>query len=87
MIKCKSTATWQDVIMPHTPDRHFRAGDDLYLPARAKAALEGRSLSWIIRLALQLYLDDQLPLPEPGGQREPATALPATTQGAPHLAK
>ena len=45
-----------------TPDRHFRADDALYLPAQAKAQREGRSLSWVIRRALHLYLDNRLSL-------------------------
>ena len=46
-----------------TPDRHFRAEDELYGPAKAKAEDEGRSLSWVIRHALRMYLEDRLPLP------------------------
>lgn len=46
-----------------TPDRHFRAEDDLYLPAAAKAEREGRTVSWVIRHALTLYLRNELPLP------------------------
>lgn len=56
-----------------TQDRHFRADDALYGPARAKAKREGRSLSWIIRHALRLYLANRLPLdplPEESGDSE-----------------
>lgn len=49
--------------MPTTPDRHFRADDHLYLSAKAKAEHEGRSLSWVIRHALRLYLAGRLPMP------------------------
>jgi len=45
-----------------TPDRHYRADDELYLPALAKAEHEGRSLAWVIRVALRLYLRGELPL-------------------------
>lgn len=49
-----------------TPDRHYRAGDELYFPAKARAEREGRSLSWVIRHALRLYLDGKLPLDSEG---------------------
>lgn len=51
----------------HTPDRHFRAASELYDPALAKAEREGRTISWVLRHALRLYVAGQLPLDEPGG--------------------
>lgn len=56
---------------PHTPDRHFRAPDELYLPAAAKARREGRSLSWVIRAALRLYLQGRLPLDDIDDENPP----------------
>lgn len=58
-----------------TPDRHFRADDALYNPAKSKAANEGRSLSWVLRHALRLYLAGELPMPghqDPGDAEGPA---------------
>ena len=54
----------------HTPDRHFRAPDELYLPAAAKAEREGRTVSWVLRHALALYLAGKLPLPQESGPGE-----------------
>jgi hypothetical protein len=72
----QETTTWQDVIMPPrrhgpSPDHHFRADDELYVPAKAKAEREGRSLSWVIRQGLKLYLRDELPLADPGDGENP----------------
>jgi hypothetical protein len=55
--------TWQDVIMPLTPDRHFRIPDDEYEPAQDRAEHEGRKLTWIVRHALRLYVAGELPMP------------------------
>ena len=54
-----------------TPDRHFRAGDELYGPALARAEREGRSLSWVIRHALALYVAGKLPMPGKGENPSP----------------
>ena len=66
-----------------TPDRHFRAEDELYLPASAKAKREGRSLSWVIRHALALYLRNDLPLPgdSTGDDRNPPPGNQETGSG------
>ena len=64
-----------------TPDRHFRADDELYEPAVSKAQREGRSLSWVIRHALRLYLRDELPLPGPGESGDSESPPPSRGAG------
>jgi len=41
---------------PKTPLRSFRIPQDLYEAAQAKAAVEGKSLSDVVRLALENYV-------------------------------
>ena len=43
---------------PRTPNRTFRIPDDIYFPAKAKAGLEGRTLTDVVRDALLDYIDD-----------------------------
>ena len=44
--------------------------DDLKRQARAKAILEGRSLSGVVRQLLQIWLDGGIELPLPGNDEE-----------------
>lgn len=46
---------------PKTPHRSFRIPDDIYLPAKEKAAAEGTTLSDVVRDALLDYIDDDEP--------------------------
>ncbi len=66
-----------------TPDRHFRAEDELYLPSSAKAKREGRSLSFVLRHALRLYLRNELPLPgdSTGDDKNPPPGNQGTGSG------
>jgi len=41
-----------------TPMRSFRIPDELYTAALEKARSEGRSLSEVVRLALETYLEE-----------------------------
>lgn len=43
---------------PKTPTRSFRVPDDIYLPAREKAAAEGRTLTDVVVDALLDYIGD-----------------------------
>ena len=59
----------------HTPDRHFRIPEAEYGAAKAKAAREGHTITWIVRHALRLYLAGQLPVPgeaPPGHSEDPS---------------
>ncbi|MEN2740504.1 ribbon-helix-helix protein, CopG family [Microbacterium sp. X-17] len=44
-----------------TPMRSFRISDDLYRAALEKARSEGRSLSEVIRMALDAYIEEDRP--------------------------
>lgn len=41
---------------PKTPNRVVRVPDDIWHPAQVKAALEGTTVSAVIRAALQVYV-------------------------------
>ena len=45
-------------------------GDDLKRQARAKAILEGRSLSGVVRALLRMWLAGEVELPPPDGSEE-----------------
>jgi hypothetical protein len=49
-----------------TPGRNFRIEDTLYDPAQTQAEREGRTLTWVVRWALQLYIHGELPMPGDG---------------------
>lgn len=53
--------------MPADPGRYFRIPATEYGPAQVKATREGRTMTWIVRHALRLYVAGLLPLePVPG---------------------
>lgn len=43
---------------PKTPQRSVRVADELWLAAKAKAELEGQTVSDVVRQALEDYLQD-----------------------------
>jgi hypothetical protein len=59
-----------------TIHRTIRIGDDIWLPAKAKADRRGEHLSDVIRDALKLYAEDQ----------HPKMSDPYTATGAAHIA-
>ncbi len=44
---------------PRTPSRHVRVDDDVWQPARAKAAGEGRTISDVIRDLLRRWVEEK----------------------------
>lgn len=55
----RADATMGDVPnQPKTPNRSFRIADDIYYPAREKAAAEGRTLTDVVTEALLDYIDE-----------------------------
>lgn len=57
---------------PGRNHRNFRIPGDEYDPAAAKADREGRTLTWIVRHALRLYVRGQLPMPSDDESPSPA---------------